>query len=49
VKLVSSGGIGSEAACTRGSMMLSVTMGSGGSKMQQRLMSQMGGGQRFGR
>jgi signal recognition particle subunit SRP54 len=25
------------------------TMGSGGSKMQQRLMSQMGGGQRFGR
>jgi len=25
------------------------TMGSGGIKMQQRLMSQMGGGQRFGR
>jgi signal recognition particle subunit SRP54 len=25
------------------------TMGSGGSKMQQRLMSQMGGGQKFGR
>ncbi len=25
------------------------TMGSGGSKMQQRLMSQMGAGQRFGR
>jgi len=25
------------------------TMGSGGSKMQQRLISQMGGGQRFGR
>jgi len=25
------------------------TMGSGGNKMQQRLMSQMGGGQRFGR
>jgi len=25
------------------------TMGSGGGKMQQRLMSQMGGGQRFGR
>ena len=49
MKLVSSGGIGSEAACTSGSMMMSMTMGSSGSKMQQRLMSQMGGGQRFGR
>jgi len=27
VKLVSSGGIGSEAACTSGSMMMSVKMG----------------------
>ena len=49
MKLVSSGGIGSEAAYTSGSMMMSMTMGSGGNKMQQRLMSQMSGGQRFGR
>jgi len=47
--LVRSGRIGSEATCTSGSMMMFKTMGSGGSKMQQRLMSQMGGGQRFGR
>jgi len=42
--LVRSGRIGSEATCTSGSMMMFKTMGSGGSKMQQRLMSQMGGG-----